>query len=140
MAYAQWIQANLNPSNFANSLHIGNAQLSWGKFYSGSKSTSVSAGTIDKTVVANNASGSVFSCGRESASAGTVGSFDVFDGKAQTNNSNRVCTFSWSCPWGSPTNTWGISNKNHAYMTSTSGGSTNGGAIGMVKIDLYRKA
>lgn len=139
MAYAQWISVKISPNNFLHSAHIANAQHSWGKFYSGSKGDSVSAGTINKITIANGSSSSVSACGRDSASAGTVGSFDVYDGTPQPTNANRVCTFSWSCPWGSKTNTWGVTNKNSAYMDSTQGGSRSSGAIGMISLDMFRK-
>ncbi|NBP67951.1 MAG: aegerolysin [Cytophagia bacterium] len=139
MAYAQWITVKLSPSNFLHSAHIANAQHSCGKFYGTSKGASISPGTINKMTIANNSSGSVNACGRDNASVGTVGSFDVYDGTPLPTNANRVCTFSWSCPWGSKTNTWGISNKNSQYMDSTQGGSRSSGAIGMISVNMFRK-
>ena len=130
MAYAQWVSVTIQPKGFA--LHISNAQLQWGKFYSGSKDNEITVQAVDQITIPDGQTGTVSACGREDASSGTQGSFDLYDG------GTLVGTYQWDCPWGSKTNvsTWVSSNPN--YIAQATGGNLDGGALGNVTIKVAK--
>ncbi|KAH7927420.1 hypothetical protein BV22DRAFT_1006919, partial [Leucogyrophana mollusca] len=64
--------------------------------------------------------------GRSDAAAGTESTIDLYD------DTTKVCTLYWNCPWGSPTNNFEVRNVNKAGGHIVSNGSWNvsGGALG----------
>lgn len=135
MAYAQWVSFTIKVKGFAGTTDYGN--LSWGKFYkydnkddeiANVKGIKFQDGRVYNTVIC--------SCGRSDSASGTEGSFYIcIDGKDPSDPDYKVCKISWDCPWGSKTNTWGASDyDSDKYVVSVSGGSTYGGAIGMLSV------
>ncbi len=115
-------------------LSIKNASLSFGKFYSGTnKDDEISADTVDAIVITNGNNALVSSCGREDASAGTTGSFSLYDGMV------KIGDYSWDCPWGSKTNTstWAPANSTH-YVTQVTGANLDSGALGNIAIQCVK--
>ena len=135
MAYAQWVSYSILADNF--SATIKNASLSWGKFYKyDDKDNELSPDQVNGQVIESGAEGSnvVSSCGREDSSSGTQGQFDLYDGDT------KVVTLVWDCPWGSKTNSWSQTGQNKNYIVSVTGGSSYGGAIGVLTAECFKKA
>ena len=125
MAYAQWVSYTITCQNF--DAQIKNAKLEWGKFYQwDDKDDEISASEINKIELNQGTyyNNVISSCGRENATSGTEGSFDMYNGDT------RVATFYWDCPWGSKTNYWEVKNLNEDYYYRPGGGSKDSGAIG----------
>lgn len=129
-AYAQWVNFSLQPKNF--DLSIQNSSLSWGKFYNpiSNKDSEVSTGTVNTYVAKAKTTLTFGSCGRSDASAGTEGSFDLYDGKT------KIGTLSWDCPWGSKTNSysWAPVDPDSDYIVQVTGGNLDSGALGTLTI------
>ncbi|CAA7262647.1 unnamed protein product [Cyclocybe aegerita] len=153
-AYAQWviiILHNVGSSPFK----IANLGLSWGKLYADGKPLHQSkriwylplslTGNKDKEVYPSDYNGKtvgpdekiqINSCGRENASSGTEGSFDIVD----PNDGNKTIRhFYWECPWGSKRNTWTPSGSNTKWMVEWSGQNLDSGALGTITVDVLRK-
>ncbi|MCB1194181.1 MAG: aegerolysin family protein [Leptospiraceae bacterium] len=128
MAYAQWISINIKPKGF-NAI-IRNVKSDWGKFYQGSKDNEVNIDAINNHIINDGEGFDISSCGREEATSGTEGSFDIYDG------STHIGNYYWDCPWGSKTNTstWTPSNDN--YLAQVSGANLDSGALGDIAIKI----
>jgi hypothetical protein len=74
----------------------------------------------------------IASCGREDASSGTEGSYDIYDG------GTKVCTVYWDCPWGLKRNSFETKNVNKDYTVQDSGANLDSGAIGTVTIKVFK--
>ncbi|KAF8687636.1 hypothetical protein AX14_003645, partial [Amanita brunnescens Koide BX004] len=102
-AYAQWVVITLNNSS-TKAVVVKNVGLSWGKFHEeGNKDKEIPVSDIENTEIPPGGEFRINSCGRENASSGTEGEFDIYEV-----DSNKVRHFYWDCPWGSSTNTWTI--------------------------------
>ncbi len=75
-------------------------------------------------------------CGREHASSGTTGTFDLID----CTDEKVIRHFYWDCPWGSSTNTWTISESNEKWMVETKGANLDGGALGTIYTECLNKS
>ncbi|MDR0780766.1 MAG: aegerolysin family protein, partial [Pseudomonadales bacterium] len=141
-AYAQWVTITILPNNYK--VTIKNLKVNWGKLYDSrkigepadsddSKDHEYQPEQIEGRVVEAGEMFSINACGRSAAWSGTSGSFDIYDGE------NHVGTYSWDCPWGSPTNSsqWttapGLPRPINTPYVQLSGGSKNG-ALGKVLI------
>ncbi|PAV01349.1 hypothetical protein CBG25_17190 [Arsenophonus sp. ENCA] len=132
MAYSQWIKMNISPENF--SVKIKNLSIGWGKFHNpADKDEEINIENINNYVVKEGETYIIASCGREDASSGTTGSFDLFD------EDIKIGHYSWDCPWGSKKNTSEWNRENNKYIVDVSGANYDGGAIGTVSFDLYKK-
>lgn len=132
MAYAQWISVEIK--SIGTTLSIKNAQHPWGKFYQcGDKDKEISVDDINKITITSGNVVSICACGRENASSGTEGSFDIYDGNVE------VGTFYWECPWGSKRNhvTWTPSGSDD-HIAQVAGGNLDSGAIGNVSIKCVK--
>ena len=130
-AYAQWVQISITPKGF--DLVIKNVEQLWGKFYSGTKDNEVNIGNIEGHKVLSGETYIISSCGRENASSGTEGSFDIYDSK----NDKKVGNYYWSCPWGSKTNTSTWKEGGYEdYITQVTGGNLDSGALGNIFIKV----
>jgi hypothetical protein len=97
MAYSQWIKVTIESRNL--NIGVQNAYLGWGKFHAeGNKDREISNQEITSIVVHDGESKTISSCGRENASNGTAGRFDLYDG------GTKIGTFSWDNPWGGKRN------------------------------------
>lgn len=135
MAYAQWIEIRIVAENC--SLQIKDASLEWGKFYKkdGEKSdqdTELKPDEIDKIQISSGRSAYVCSCGRESASSGTEGSFNIYDGE------QKVTHVKWDCPW-SGQNSRSHESDSEAYGITMTGGTSKSGSIGEVTVIVFKK-
>nr|O42717.1 RecName: Full=Aegerolysin Aa-Pri1; Flags: Precursor [Cyclocybe aegerita]AAC02265.1 Aa-Pri1 [Cyclocybe aegerita] len=135
-AYAQWviiILHNVGSSPFK----IANLGLSWGKLYAdGNKDKEVYPSDYNGKTVGPDEKIQINSCGRENASSGTEGSFDIVD----PNDGNKTIRhFYWECPWGSKRNTWTPSGSNTKWMVEWSGQNLDSGALGTITVDVLRK-
>jgi hypothetical protein len=132
MAYAQWIEVKIRATSFT--ISVKNANLPWGKFYRlGNKDQEISTDDINKITITSGNSATICSCGRADASAGTEGSFDLYDGDT------KVGTYRWDCPWGSKTNSFGWDTvDDDKYTTEATGGNTDSGSIGNVTIKCVK--
>lgn len=70
----------------------------------GNKDAEIAVKDIENTKILPGKQFRMNSCGRENASSGTEGDFDIYEVAA-----DKVRHFYWECPWGSKTNTWTIS-------------------------------
>jgi hypothetical protein len=126
-AYAQWVVINITNSS-SKPVVVKNVHLSWGKFHKDGKSPASSARVmvpsrhldhnacidnkdaeipakdIENTKILPGDTFRINSCGREDASSGTEGDFDLYE-----DGGPKVRHFYWDCPWGTKTNTWTIS-------------------------------
>ncbi|KAH7904183.1 Aegerolysin family protein [Hygrophoropsis aurantiaca] len=135
-AYAQWVILDITNSFSSRPLKIQNASLSWGKFYqNGNKDVELSKDTINQIVIPAGSERSISSCGRENASSGTEGTIDLYD------DTTKVCTLYWNCPWGSPTNNFEVRDVNKAggYIVSNGPWNVSGGALGNIRIEAAIK-
>ncbi|KAH7905359.1 Aegerolysin family protein [Hygrophoropsis aurantiaca] len=135
-AYAQWVVLTVTNSFKDRPIMIQNASLSWGKFYqNGNKDAELSPNTIDQIVIPPGSQHSVSSCGRSDASSGTEGTIDLYD------DTVKVCTLYWNCPWGSKTNNFEIRNVNKVggYIVSNGPWNPSGGALGNIAIEAAIK-
>ncbi|CCM04547.1 uncharacterized protein FIBRA_06728 [Fibroporia radiculosa] len=132
-AYAQWISMQIKNLLGNASIKIQNADAKWGKFYKdGNKGDELSSGTINGIVIAPNFTSTVAACGRSSASSGTEGTIDLYDGTV------RICTLYWNCPWGKKSNKFEKRNVNSNYLVTIGSWNSDSGAIGNVNIDVER--
>lgn len=131
MAYAQWVQIRISSAN--SNVTIKNAVHEWGKFYTGNKDNEVSPDKIDGVTIHSGDAYTISACGRENASSGTEGSFDLYDG------STHIGSYSWDCPWGSKTNysTWHPAGSDN-YIAQVTGGNLDSGALGNVNIKIAK--
>ncbi|UKZ61299.1 uncharacterized protein TrAtP1_002565 [Trichoderma atroviride] len=106
----QWVSVRVLNRMRKNDISFKNAALSWGKFYSGSKSNEISAATVDETVVHTGITKSADSCGRSGAASGVEDHLDLYDG------TKKICTLYWNCPWGSAVNDFQV--RDYSAVTS----------------------
>ena len=76
------------------------------------------------------------SCGRENASSGTEGSFNLID----TSNGKVIRNVYWECPWGSKTNTFRVTIDNDDWLVEDKGANRDSGALGTVDVTSVRLA
>ncbi|RPD54664.1 Aegerolysin aa-Pri1 [Lentinus tigrinus ALCF2SS1-6] len=135
-AYAQWVTMVLKNSG-SQDIKVKNMNVSWGKLYAdGNKDNEISPSTYNDYVVHPGEEVRINGCGRENASSGTTGEFDVLDPTA----SNKVIRhFYWDCPWGSKANTWTVSNINSKWMVESSGANLDSGALGTITVEFLNK-
>ncbi|WP_083339094.1 aegerolysin family protein [Chromobacterium sphagni] len=137
MAYAQWVAITIVPDNYT--VTIKNVAHSWGKFYAeGNKDEEIPASQIEGQVITEDDTYTIYACGRENASSGTEGSFDIYDG------STKVGTYTWDCPWGSKENSSNFSPAGaqppyNRYITEPSGANLDSGALGNVTLETMKK-
>ncbi|KAH8911160.1 Asp hemolysin [Coniochaeta sp. PMI_546] len=135
MAYAQWIYMIVQNMMRSGNLTIQGAGTSWGKFYQwDNKDKEISSGDVDNLSAQPSGNLGIASCGREDASSGTEGGYDIYDG------TTKVCHISWDCPWGSKTNTFDVSDINDNYIVQATGANLYGGAIGTVTTKVVKVA
>lgn len=104
-----------------------------GKFYKwDNKDNEISAADVDKQVATRGHDADVASCGRSDASSGTEGTLDLYDDDV------KVCHIYWSCPWGSKTNEFQITDIDNAYVVQQTGANLDGGALGTVTVKVAR--
>ncbi|KAH7905705.1 putative Asp-hemolysin precursor [Hygrophoropsis aurantiaca] len=129
-AYAQWVVLEITNS-LKGPIKIQNAKLIWGKFYqNGNKDVELSPDEIDQIVIPPGETRSVSSCGRSGAPSGTEGSIDLDD------DTTKICTLYWNCPWGSPTNDFALQDVNQEYVVTHGPWNQTGGAIGNIAIKV----
>jgi hypothetical protein len=130
--YEQWVAINIKVSKSAGAVTIRNASLKWGKWHrKGQKDVEITADDINETDIGLSAT--IYSCGRDLSSAGTEGSFDLYDGNT------KIGTYSWDCPYLSKTNTSRWRSSNDDYLVQCTGGSLDSGALGSIVLDVYKK-
>jgi len=131
MAYAQWVVIVLkNRSN--QSIKIKNVKLDWGKFYvDDNKDEEIPTSEIEDRIILPSKTYQINSCGRENASSGTEGSFDLVDHSGQI-----IRSFYWDCPWGSKRNTWRVTNPDQNWLVDSSGANLDSGALGTITVQI----
>ncbi|MEW6255615.1 MAG: aegerolysin family protein [Pseudomonadota bacterium] len=130
MAYAQWVEITIKP--ISCSVQIKNIVHQWGKFYIGSKDNEVAPESLEGKAIESGSSFTFGACGRENASSGTEGSFDLYDGKTNVGN------YYWDCPWGSKTNTSTWTPGSDSYICQATGANLNSGALGNVTLKAVK--
>lgn len=105
-----------------------------GKFFSWSdKDKDLSSGDVNKIVIPVAEARRISACGKSDSTSGTQGSFDLYDGET------KIAHFSWSCPWGSPSNSLEASDHSKNYWVQLGAWNPIGGAIGSVEVEVQRK-
>lgn len=104
-----------------------------GKFYQwNNKDNDISDSEVEQQMAKPSGQMGIASCGRSDSSSGTEGSYDIYDGDA------KVCHIYWSCPWGSQTNTFTVSEVDDNYMVQATDQNMDSGAIGTVNIKVAK--
>lgn len=134
MAYAQWVTITIDAIDVT--LSVKHATYQWGKFYQiPNKDDEVSIETINEMVIPAGGSNVIAACGRENASSGTEGSFELYDGDT------LIGEYYWDCPWGSKTNTslWKPNDTVlEQYVTQVTGANLDSGALGNLTIKCVK--
>lgn len=132
-AYAQWIEVTVFVVNA--DFKINGAYLDWGKFHKpGNKDAEISPSTINGTIIKDEESYTIASCGRESSPSGTEGGFSLYDG------ADLVFKYYWDCPWsGSNKDSLKVEDEKK-YTVIKKGGGSSGGAIGNIFITVVKKS
>ncbi|RAL08230.1 aegerolysin family protein [Aspergillus homomorphus CBS 101889] len=134
MGLPQWIVVHIINSMKSDTISVKNAAHSYGKFYrNGNKDIEISIDDINKITVAPDGSADIGACGRQDSWSGTTGSFELYDGDS------KICTISWDCPWGKPTNEFGVSEQSKDYWVQPGAWNREGGAIGTVDVEVGKK-
>lgn len=81
---------------------------------------------MNNTVIKPGGSYTVYSCGRQNASSGTEGSFDLVDG----DSGQFVRSFYWDCPWGKKRNKAEVIGANPAWIVQPHRFNLDSGALG----------
>ncbi|TFK86839.1 pleurotolysin A [Polyporus arcularius HHB13444] len=135
-AYGQWVTMYTKNSGTVD-MRIEALYLTWGKLYAnGDKDKELSTTQFNGHIIHPGEEVQINACGRENASSGTTGHFDLID----CTNERRIRQFYWDCPWGSSTNTWTVSDSNENWMVETKGANLDGGALGTIYTDCLNKA
>ncbi len=131
-AYGQWIEITIFVVN--SNFKVNDAHLEWGKFHKpGDKDKERSASEINGTIIKDEDSYTIASCGRESESSGTEGKFSLYDGD------KVVFQYNWDCPWsGSNSDKLDVKDKDRYTVNKKGGGSTSG-ASGNIFITVVKK-
>ncbi|KAI0267255.1 aegerolysin type hemolysin [Russula aff. rugulosa BPL654] len=133
-AYAQWVVINITNSS-SKTVTIKNVSLHWGKFYKDdNKDAEIPKSDIENHKIDPGDEFEINSCGRSDASSGTEGDFDIYE-----DGGTRVRHFYWDCPWGSKTNTWRVTDNNAKWIVESQGANLDSGALGNIKVELYKK-
>lgn len=113
---------------------IKGAHLDWGKFHEpGDKNKEIYASQINGTIIKDEDSYTIASCGRENASSGTEGRFSLYDGDTE------VFQYYWDCPWsGSNSDRLDVKDK-EKYAVNKKGGGSTSGASGNIFITVVKK-
>lgn len=135
MSYAQWIRMEIQSENLE--LKMSNLVKGWGKFHAdGNKDKEIDkSDVLGDGKIPSGESKVISACGRESASSGTDGSFELYDGPT------KIGKYYWSCPWGSKPNesTWTAGDEaGNKYKVTITGANLDSGAIGNVSIICNR--
>ncbi|KAI0714081.1 Aegerolysin aa-Pri1 [Cerioporus squamosus] len=135
-AYGQWVTMYLKNSG-SKDIKVVNLSHSWGKMYAdGNKDQELSVDTFNGHVIAPGGELQMNACGRQNASSGTRGDFDVVD---VTAGDMIIRHFHWDCPWGSHANQWTVSQNNSNWMVESKGANYYGGALGTVFVEFLNK-
>ncbi|KAH7920735.1 putative Asp-hemolysin precursor [Leucogyrophana mollusca] len=128
--YDQWVVLEITNS-LGSPLKIQNASLSWGKFHkNGDRDYEISPEEVDKIVIPAGSEHSVSSCGRSHSPSGTEGTIDLYD------DTTKVCTLYWNCPWGSSANNFEVQDVNQGYIVTHGPWNAVAGPLGNIKIKV----
>ncbi|KAH7919341.1 Aegerolysin family protein [Leucogyrophana mollusca] len=132
-AYALWVVLEITNS-LGGPLKVQNARLSWGMFYkNGDKQREIPPEEVDKIVIPAGSEGSVSSCGRLDSPSGTEGTIDLYD------DTTKVCTLYWDCPWVSPHNNFAVRDVNQGYNVTNGPWNAGTGPLGNITIKVALK-
>ncbi|KAL0639443.1 hypothetical protein Q9L58_001471 [Maublancomyces gigas] len=113
-------------------LGISHAALSSGKFHVvGNKSSILTPASVNTITIPNGTTGDVCSCGHNSASVGTEGSFWI----TAHNDVTLVTKVVWDCPY-SGSNSFNASEGTPIIKVTQRGGTNTSGALGLVYLTL----
>ncbi|KAI0272832.1 pleurotolysin A [Russula aff. rugulosa BPL654] len=132
------IFVSININNWGpKTVVVKNVHLFWGKFYKDNdRDSEIPIKDIENTKILSGNKFKINSRGRSASSAGTEGEFDIYeDGPG----GERVGHFYWDCPWGSKSNTWRITDRNAKWTIDSSEPDPNGGTLGDITVDLFKK-
>jgi hypothetical protein len=87
---------------------------------------------IEGYVISPEKSFMICTCGRENATSGPEGTFEIYDG------TTAVGKVYWNCPYGSSTNDFQYTAYTDTYLTQHTGGNLHGGALGDVVLKTGR--
>jgi hypothetical protein len=134
MAYGQRVAYHITPIGY--SIVIQNAQCEWGRFYAWPDQDNDAEPDGQQIANGTPTPGVVAATGRESASSGTQGSFEIADLETGT----VVGTFTWNCPY-TGSNSWSYEPSTDPaasqYVTQATGGSLTG-PIGDIWVKSYK--
>lgn len=134
MTQDQWVVITVEAGN--TPLKIGEAQHPWGKFHNvNNKAEEYAPGVINEIRIPQMESAKIAACGRQGASSGTEGSFNIYD----ADNDHLIGTYYWCCPYGSKhnTSTWTVNDPAYYDTSATNGNDT--GALGYITIRCERR-
>lgn len=131
MGYAEYVQFQVNNASKHKILTVKNSGLDWGKWYSYPNKDNEVGSPNDQTIQSGGTL-SIASCGRENASSGTQGHFDLYDGDS------RILTVNWDDPWANgATNTMTINNYlPDDWIASNSAFPSKGAELGTIAIKV----
>lgn len=96
----------------------------------GNKDNEIEIEDVNNTVINPGDSYTIYSCGRENASSGTEGTFDL----VESSGGKFIRTFYWDCPWGSKQNKAEVRGSNSAWLVEPNGFNYDSGALGNGKL------
>lgn len=129
--HSDYVQISID-NRTGTQLGISHAMLSSGKFHAaGSKTTILSPATINAMTIATGTTGDIYTCGHNSASVGTEGSFWI----TANDDLTLVTKVVWDCPY-SGRNSFSASEGTPAVKVTQRGGTNTSGALGLVYLTL----
>ncbi|ADB42080.1 aegerolysin family protein [Spirosoma linguale] len=133
MAYSEWVEIRIYSENME--IKIKNIKLNWGKFYEGpNQDIEITAPVLSDAVIKSGEKYTVWSCGRDGASSGTEGSFELYDGDTQ------VARFGWICPWSGANSCSLIpgEQENKLYKTARQWSGLTSGPLGTITLSCVK--
>ncbi|KAI0267249.1 Aegerolysin-domain-containing protein [Russula aff. rugulosa BPL654] len=114
-AYAQWVVINITNSS-SKTIVIKNVSLHWGKFYrDGDKDAEIPTSDIENHKINPGDEFEINSCGRSDAASGTECDFDIYeDGGPKVQDNSK-------------------------WIVESEGANLDSGALGNIKVELYKK-
>ncbi|KAI1324213.1 aegerolysin type hemolysin [Xylariaceae sp. FL0255] len=131
MGYKQFTEIKI-VNKTVGTLKIQNAAHSWGKFYNApDRDSEISPDDLNLVKIAPGQNYTVSACGRENASSGCTGSFDLVDGNV------TAVQILYDSPWGNSSNRFNAQTAS-GYAVNQVGGNLNdqGGPLGDIQLTI----
>ncbi|KAH7920030.1 putative Asp-hemolysin precursor [Leucogyrophana mollusca] len=123
----EWVVLEITNS-LKSPIKIQNAKIDGGEFYQDGRV--VSPEEIDKIVIPPGSERSVSSRDRSGVPSGIEGSIDLYD------DTTKICSLYWNCPWGSSTNNFEVQDVNRGYIVTNGPWNPGPGPLGNIAIKV----